>query len=177
MVTKQFLIVKIVDIILDQIQPMKGSVMIRNGIFILTILCGGIFNACSSIALYDHYAYTEAVSLKVDALAVMDEATQPAANHQASIDGIKRRLQKMYEYERGRPKNEISTRMWKTMSDPDRKLLAGFIVRWENNQTLGDGFIEEAKTLIAEAFDLIISLESKKIKSDDAEKGFSKFWN
>ncbi len=67
------------------------------------------------------------------------------------------------------PKNELSTRQWEILKDPDRHLLGGFISRWKNEDKLGKTFIDNAKKgLIMQAFDQIIGLESGKIKRKNA---------
>ena len=49
------------------------------------------------------------------------------------------------------------------MNDPERNLMAGFLMRWENESQLSRTFIVEAKTLISQSYDAIIGLESGKI--------------
>jgi hypothetical protein len=126
--------------------------------------------ACGpSIALFSERAYNQATTLKVEALALMDKATEQFADHADEVQALRLRVDAAYEYARGRPKNELSTRQWEVLRDPERNLLGGFLRRWEQRGSLGAAFVTEAKGLIAEAFDLIIGLESGKIKSADAQ--------
>jgi hypothetical protein len=101
------------------------------------------WHGCSTISVFDQYAYTQATSLKVDALALMDKATGEAALHNEAIEQLLIKVDKAYEYEKG---------------------------------NLSQAFIEESKELVAEAFDLISSLESRKIKEDEAAAKFGKFF-
>jgi hypothetical protein len=72
-------------------------------------------------------------------------------------------LTKAYEFSKGRPNNEISTRQWETLINPDGNLLGGFLKRWEEEETLSQMFVTEMQMLVNDAFDTIIGLESGKI--------------
>ncbi|MBA4358003.1 MAG: hypothetical protein C0405_09805 [Desulfovibrio sp.] len=124
---------------------------------------------CASIAPYSQKAYEQATSLKVEALAVMDKAESPFAGQKAVVEALRLNLDKAYEYAKGRPKNEISTRQWAILKDPSRNSLGGFLKRWEEKQTLSEAFIAQAKDLVADGFDTVIGLESGKIKPADAQ--------
>lgn len=126
-----------------------------------------VLAACSYIAPYSQFAYQRSTSLKVDALALMDKATEPYAAHAAEVSNLVTEVEKAYEYAKGRPKNELSTRQWQILKDPDRHLLGGFLRRWKAESTLSPTFIKEAKGLVGDAFDTISGLESGKIKSDE----------
>jgi hypothetical protein len=71
----------------------------------------------------------------------------------------------VYEYEKNRPKNEITLKMWDVILNPDGHLLGGFIKRWKNEKKLNAVFIQEEKKMVGEAFDQIAGLESHKIKT------------
>jgi hypothetical protein len=146
---------------------------------VLVLVCAALLvasNGCSTISVFDQYAYTQTTSLKVDALALMGKATKEAAAHNEAIEQLTIKIDKAYEYEKGRPKNEITTRMWDVLKSPERNLLGGFVKRWREKGKLSQAFIEESKELVAEAFDLISSLESQKIKPDDAAAKSAKFF-
>ena len=145
---------------------------VRNNSGLILFLCIILyFTGCGSgIALFNETAYQQATSLKVDALAMMDKATAPFEQNKSEVHALLAEVEKAYEYAKGRPKNEISTRQWAILKAPNRNLLGGFFKRWEDKSTLSRTFIDEAKQgLIAEAFDLIISLESGKIKPKNAQ--------
>lgn len=118
------------------------------------------------LAPFSELAYEQAISLKVDALALTSHATEPFARHREAVADLTLRVEKAYEFARGRPRNEISAQQWDILRDPERNLLGGFLRRWETASTLSPVFIEEARRLIADAFDTIIGLESGKIKPD-----------
>jgi hypothetical protein len=121
--------------------------------------------ACATISKYDQYAYSQATSIKVDALNVMDLATNSYEEHQAEVQNVMTSINKMYEYEKNRPKNDISTKMWQVIKDTSGHLYGGFIKRWQKEDKLDLAFIQESKKLIGESFDQISQLESGKIKS------------
>ena len=118
------------------------------------------------LAPFSELAYEQATALKVDALALTSRANEPFARHREAVADLTLRVEKAYEFARGRPRNEISTQQWEILKDPERNLLGGFLRRWESASTLSPAFIEEARRLIADAFDTIIGLESGKIKPD-----------
>jgi GTP-binding protein EngB required for normal cell division len=119
---------------------------------------------CSTISHFDQYAYSQATSIKVDALSLMDSATTPYQQHQSSVTSVMTSIDKIYEYEKNRPKNDISEKMWATLKDSTGHLYGGFIRRWQRERTLDAVFIQESKKLIGESFDQISQLESGKIK-------------
>ena len=128
-----------------------------------------LFAACSYIAPYSQFAYEQTISLKVEALELMDKATEPYASHAAEVQNLQTSLEKAYEYAKGRPKNEISTKQWQLLTDPDRNLLGGFLKRWKTKSILSPTFINEAKGLVSDAFDTISGLESGKINSNQIQ--------
>ncbi len=118
---------------------------------------------------YDKVAYQNATSIKVDALVLMDKATEPYSQNESCVEELKIQVEKAYEYAKGRPKNEIVTKQWAIMKDPNRNLLGGFLERWKDKKTLSKIFITEAKNNISLGFDQIIGLESGKIKPESGE--------
>ena len=125
------------------------------------------FAACATISSFDQYAYAQTTSLKVDALNTMDLATGDYSTNEKTIQELQTKLQKAYEYEKNRPKNEITLKMWTILLDSNGHLLGGFITRWEKEQKLNAVFIQEEKKIVGDAFDQIAGLESQKIKPTD----------
>ena len=133
----------------------------------LSFLFSFLLFACSSISHFDHYAYVQNISLKVEALNLMDLAVTDYTNNVREIKALDLQMQKAFEYEKNRPKNEITTTMWEKLRDPSKNLYGGFMVKWQNEKTLSLGFVTNAKDLVSDAFDQILQLESKKIKPAD----------
>lgn len=110
-------------------------------------------------------AYDKAISLKVDALNLMDKATEPYAQHQVAAETLRRNLDIAYEDAKGVPNNEVSTQMWEILKSPQGNSLGGFLTLWQKKSVLSKGFIAEKKTQVGGDFDRIITLESGKNKS------------
>ncbi len=123
-----------------------------------------IFTACSTIDVFNQRAYEQATSIKVDALSLIDKATDSYDNHKDEIYQLKLNAKKAYEYSKGRAKNEESTKQWEIIINPERNLLFGFLKRWRDEGKLSSTFIYEAKKIISEGFDAVIELESGKRK-------------
>ncbi len=135
----------------------------------LGILLLALAGCAPSIAPFSEHAYEQAVSLKVESLALMETATEPFDDRRDEVETLRKELEKAYEFAQGRPKNEISARQWAILKDPDRNLLGGFLTRWEAQGSLSPVFVTEAQRLVADAFDTIIGLESGKVRPDDIE--------
>ncbi|GGB96473.1 hypothetical protein GCM10011325_24740 [Dyadobacter sediminis] len=119
---------------------------------------------CSTISRFDQYSYTQSTSLKVDAVNLMSNATQPYESHRDEVARMKTAIDKMYEYEKNRPKNLVSEKMWLVVRDSSGHSFGGFLKRWQTEKTLNAAFIKESQQLVSESFDQISQLESGKIK-------------
>ncbi|MDN3550030.1 hypothetical protein [Mucilaginibacter aquaedulcis] len=127
-----------------------------------------VLAGCATISRFDQYAYAQSTSLKVDALNVMNLASQQYDTHVSDITTVNTAMDKMVAYERNRPKNELSEKMWVMLRDTNQNLYGGFIRRWKNEGTLSPVFIKESQILIGQAFDQVSQLESGKIKTQQA---------
>lgn len=119
--------------------------------------------SCASISVFSPEAYKQAVDLKVESLELMSFATEPYTDYEEGAMILKTELRKAYEFSKGRPDNEISTEQWELLIDEEGNLLGGFLKRWEAEGTLSEMFVSEMQTLVSDAFDTIIGLESGKI--------------
>jgi hypothetical protein len=142
----------------------RGTIAVAMVVFLLSHI------SCVSISSFDQYAYAQTTSVKVDGLNLMDLAKEDFSKNQSSVNEYQTKLKKVYEYEKNRPKNEITITLWDKLLDPNGHLLGGFINRWEKEKKLSETFITEEKKLVDKAFDQIAGLESKKIKSSDISK-------
>jgi hypothetical protein len=136
----------------------------------LLLLLSIFYTACSTISHFDQFAYQQTTSLKVDALHVMDFAKETFTSHETEVTKIQMDMQKIYEYEKNRPKNEISTKMWKILIDSSGALFGGFINTWKSQGKCSPAYITNKKQQIAFAFDQIAELESHKIKPSDVKQ-------
>lgn len=136
----------------------------RTFLAILTVF-GVLISCAPTMAKFDYVAYENAISLKVETLYLMSKATNPYPEFSEKVEALQLEFDKAYEYARQIPNNEITTRQWEILKNPDNNLLGGFLKRWQEEATLSSYFIEEAKIQVSGAFDNIIGLETKKIKS------------
>jgi hypothetical protein len=144
---------------------MKINRVIKSIVFsaLAVYLLGGA--VCkSTIAQYDQYAYTQATSIKVDALNTMTLASDDFTTHQKEVNDLNSEIQKIYEYDKNRPKNGITTKQWEILIDSSGNLLGGFLTKWKREGKQSAMFITEKKTQISAAFDQIIQLEIAKTK-------------
>jgi hypothetical protein len=118
---------------------------------------------CTSVSVFSPDAYRQAVDLKVVSLDLMEYATMPFTDYEGDVLYLKTELRKAYEFARGRPDNEISTRQWEILIDENRNLLGGFFKRWKEETTLPQMYVTEMQLVVSDAFDTIIGLESGKI--------------
>jgi len=134
---------------------------------ILFSLISLLLISCSTISVFSPEAYKQAVDLKVESVNLMSFATMPYDEFSDEVEFLKTELNKAYEYAKGRPNNEISTKQWEILINPDGNLLGGFLKRWKADSTLSQMFVAEMQILVADAFDTIIGLESGKIDTSE----------
>ena len=130
-----------------------------------------LLNSCVSTASFDQYAYAQTTAAKVEAIDLMSNATQNVSGFTDQIRDVDLKLKKIYEYEKNRPNNGVTVKMWELLLDPEKRLYGGFIKRWQTDSTLSKTFVDEAKKLVGSGFDKVAELESKKIpRNEDAIK-------
>jgi len=134
---------------------------------ILFSLISLLLISCSTISVFSPEAYKQAVDLKVESVNLMSFANMPYDEFSDEVEFLKTELNKAYEYAKGRPNNEISTKQWEILINPDGNLLGGFLKRWKADSTLSQMFVVEMQILVADAFDTIIGLESGKIDTPE----------
>jgi len=142
-------------------------------VLILLLFLGSaslIQSSCVTTAPYDQYVYKESTSLKVDALKLMDKAEKPYNTQEKEIDKLTDQLDKLYEYELHRKKNQLRIQMWELLRNPEKNLLGGFLARWKKEGQLSPGFITEAKIIVGKAFDQLAELESGKLTPKELQQ-------
>lgn len=131
---------------------------------LLFLSASSFFISCKSLrtAYFDHYSFQKSIAIKIDAMRLMDKATTAYSEHSYEIEKIRSEIEKITEYERFKPNNEITYKMWLILGNEDKNLLTGFLKYWKNKGKLSKPFIEEAKKQLTEAMDLLIQYEGKK---------------
>jgi hypothetical protein len=114
-------------------------------------------------------SYEKAVVLKVESLEIMEKAVEPYPDHGASVDALLVEIEKAYEYDKNRPKNELVTKQWEILKDPDRRVLGYFLQRWKNETQLSRAYVDGQKKTVSLAYDQIIGLLSGQIKEGEIE--------
>jgi hypothetical protein len=138
---------------------------------LISFLIAFVMTSCVSTktALYDSYSHQKTTALKIAITALMSKTNTPYSMHQGEVETVLLDIEKLTEYEKNKPHNEITFAMWKLLTDKEKNLLAGFFKRWETKGVLSQGFIEESKKQLTDALDLLIQYEIKKDKeSKDA---------
>mgnify|MGYP001058854379 CR=1 FL=1 len=128
-------------------------------------------SSCNSTrtALFDQYSYEKTIELKVETVSLMNKSTILYSENKEEIDKLFLNIEKLVEYEKNKPDNEITFQMWQLLNDKEKNLVAGFFKRWETKGIVSKSFSEESKKQILEAFDLLIQYEIKKDKQSKDE--------
>ena len=119
------------------------------------------------ISTFDQYAYAQTTALKIDVLNLIDKSTEPYTVHEAEIAEVTSNMMKAAEYEKHRPKNNITIQMWSKLMDSTAQngIVGRYLASWKKNGTKGEAVITEVKQQVSEGFDLIADLESHKLQS------------
>lgn len=122
------------------------------------------FFSCNSLktAVYDQYSYQQDISLKIETKNLLRHGTEEFSLYEDKIEGLLMEMEKMEEYEKNKPDNIISYKMWQLMTDVDKNSVAGLFKKWKENQQLSPAFLKEATQQISEAFDALIKYEISK---------------
>ncbi|NHN25533.1 hypothetical protein FIA58_007575 [Flavobacterium jejuense] len=126
-----------------------------------------VLTSCQAIktAVFDQYSYQKTTELKVETIILIENATSPYENHKEIVEKLLLDIEKLKEYEKNKPNNEITFAMWTVLSDKEKNLVGSFFKLWKEKQKLSPTFVEESKKQIEEAFDLLIQYEIKKDKT------------
>lgn len=137
--------------------------------FLIAISFVTISCTSTKTALFDQYSYQKTTELKVETSKLMDKANTPYSINKKDVETLQLNMEKLIEYEKNKPNNEITFAMWKVLTDKEKNLLAGFFKRWETKGIVTPVFLNESKKQVMDAFDLLIQYEIKKDKeSKDA---------
>lgn len=148
---------------------MKKSKLIAR--FLYSFLFLVLLSGCNRlIAPYDQYAYAQTTALKVDVLNLIDKSTEPYTQHEKEAEEVVSKLMKIIEYEKHRPNDGITVRMWNKMIDDTKQkgIIGSYLQSWKTSGQKSKVLINEYKPQVGEGFDKISELEAKKIKASDA---------
>ncbi len=127
------------------------------------LLC--LWDGCSMFKpRLDPVGHEYAVTIKEEALALMDKAGESFSLHRDAVYLLMTRVERAYEHARLKYKNDGVTGIWDVMRRPEANRLARFMLDWEKEDILDDTYIKEAKKLLTESFNLLIKIEESKEK-------------
>ena len=152
---------------------MMSRIFVSSVLATISIICN---QGCATISPFDQYAYAQVTAVKVDVLELIDQSVESYQSHEAAIGEINTRLLKIIEYEKHRPKNGVTVKMWGKLFGVDSagqfintSIIPSYWAKWKKDGKERLVFINEARSQVAEGFDLIAQLESKKIKPTDSQ--------
>lgn len=136
-------------------------------IFVL-LLC----SSCQSlkVAKFDSYSFEKTIELKMKTLALMDKSTERYSNNAIQTKILLLELQLHTDYEKSKAHNEITIELWKNLTNEESSYIISYFKLWKDKEKLTPEFIQEAKKQTNEAFDKIITLETKKEKDNGYTK-------
>ena len=129
-----------------------------------------VITACGSIetAIYDQYSYQQEISLRVETKNLLAHATEPYTSYKTEVEKLLLEMEKMEEYEKNKPNNILSYKMWQLMTDVDKNSVAGLFKLWKEKGQLSVVFLDEASEQVMEAFDALIKYEASKNKENES---------
>lgn len=122
------------------------------------------FFSCNTVKNpgYDQYSYQQTTSIKVEVSKMIDKSVEQYSKNVIDVEKLLLNMEKMMEYEKNKPNNEITFSMWQFLLNKEKNAVAGFFKRWQEKGSFSPVFIEESKKQIMEGFDLLIKYEIKK---------------
>ena len=136
---------------------------IRNTFVILLIIsCITSIIGCTVIATFDQKAYDQDIAIQTMSLQLMDNAVEDFNSHQDQVKTLRAEIDAAIAYEKNRPNNGVSVKMWTVLMDPARNLMGGFLKLWQSQGKLSKAYVDGEKKTISAAFDQIIQLEEDK---------------
>jgi lipopolysaccharide biosynthesis regulator YciM len=141
--------------------------MVRNTLnYLLITLFLLAWISCAQTPLFDQHSFDKTIDAKVESVSLMKKAIYFYEDHEEEVEEHFEELQKIYEYDRRRKNNNITSKMWEIILNEDNKLYAGFIKRWREVGPQNPFFVNEAVLQIEEAFDKLLDYEGAKNKAE-----------
>jgi hypothetical protein len=129
-------------------------------LFALTFVVSG----CVSTPAYDQTEYDRVITLKVDAVNLLQKASEDFQTHKTEVNNIKHEMSVLYEYAKNLPNNEEEIKMIQIMNNSDGTLLGKALADWEKKGTFSQSYSEGLISNISDGFDQISGLISHRIK-------------
>jgi hypothetical protein len=127
------------------------------------VLAGLAVASCGQlIAEYSQQAYKNDTTLKADVAAVVAQSATPYGQHGSDINALTLKLNEAYEFSRGEAYNQLSTKEWELLLNPDGDLYGKFLKEWKAKGSFSTTEADNWKVLLDRAFDYMICLEANK---------------
>jgi hypothetical protein len=129
-------------------------------------------NSCQSlnVASFDPYSFEKTIELKNKTTQLLERSTETYANNSKVVESLLQELQTHYDYENSKANNHITIALWERMTNKETSFIRSYFGLWKTKEKLSTDFINEAIKQTNEAFDKIITLETKK----EQNNGYSK---
>lgn len=129
--------------------------------FLLPFLLAGCIHL---VSYYDSQSYKNLTDLKASASILFDNLAQdPTGNGvKTELDSFRLDLEKAYEYEKGKDKNQDTIVQVSTIRD----IYDGLLQLLKTQGKLSAVYIGEKKTQVMDAFDIAIKTEKEKIEKE-----------
>jgi hypothetical protein len=98
---------------------------------LLSLLASLFIAGCTTIAPFDRVAYEKATDAKAAALTVMSRGVNSYTSEKDAVTPLIVRVEEAYEYDRGRPLNSDTVKMWEILMNPEGRLYGRFLRRWQ----------------------------------------------
>jgi hypothetical protein len=122
-------------------------------------------SACSMLKpKFDPVGHQYAVTIKQEALALLDKAGESFSLHREAVYLLMTRVERAYENALTQYKNDGVAGIWDVLRRPEANRLARFMEDWEKEDVLDETYIADAKKLLEENFNLLIKIEEEKKK-------------
>jgi hypothetical protein len=121
-----------------------------------------LLSACTPlISIFDETSYKNAIDLKVDFHYLVEASKSSYKNHEEDIAAFRKKLDKAYEYEKGRFKNQITVEQYNVLRKADGPI-DGFFDLWLAQDSTSQTFRESKIKISDQSFDEILGLEKSK---------------
>lgn len=119
---------------------------------------------CVSTPPFDQVEYDRTITLKIDALSLLENASKDFHLYQDEVSKIRKDMAFIFEYAKNKPNNEGYITCVVEMKDPEGNLLGKVLKDWELRGTLSIAYVSATSSNISSAFDEMIAMLGNRIK-------------
>lgn len=124
------------------------------------LLLVGFFVSCGTT--FDPIVYQKTLDAKEKTINLMERSVVDNYDtHEQSIDSLKVEIDSIYNYEKSRPKNDITIKMWDVVKKKDG-VVFWYFDYWKKKKKIKESYFKEYKMQVRKAFDDILEQEQGK---------------